>query len=102
MIVTNGVSMASPIITWFGGVSCEPMPWRMNDSTTMVRTNEVTVRITAGKSAKDVTAGVKAHGWTIGSGYGPLKDTTIRIGHMGDHTVERLEELLALLETLAR
>jgi len=26
-------------------------------------------------------------GYTIGAGYGKLKDGTIRIGHMGDHTV---------------
>jgi len=52
----------------------------------------------AGKSAKDVVAKLKAQGWTIGSGYGSLKDTTIRIGHMGDHTVAALEELLSLVE----
>ena len=33
----------------------------------------------------------------IGSGYGALKDTTIRIGHMGDHTVEGLNRLLPLV-----
>lgn len=51
-----------------------------------------------GKTAKDVTAALKREGWTIGSGYGPLKDSTIRIGHMGDHTVEALDELLPLVE----
>jgi len=43
-------------------------------------------------------ARLKARGWTIGGGYGPLKDTTIRIGHMGDHTVDGLNALLAELE----
>ena len=38
--------------------------------------------------------------WSIGSGYGGLKDTTIRIGHMGDHTIGALEELLGLLGAL--
>jgi aspartate aminotransferase-like enzyme len=56
------------------------------------------LRLPAGKSAKDVVAKLKAQGWTIGSGYGSLKDTTIRIGHMGDHTVTALEELLPLVE----
>jgi aspartate aminotransferase-like enzyme len=37
-------------------------------------------------------------GWTIASGYGELKHDTIRIGHMGDHTVSELEELLGVLE----
>jgi aspartate aminotransferase-like enzyme len=45
---------------------------------------------------------LKQQGWIIGSGYGALKDSTIRIGHMGDHTVPALEELLGLIErTLA-
>lgn len=37
-------------------------------------------------------------GFTIGAGYGKLKDATIRIGHMGDHTVAELEALLGALE----
>ena len=40
---------------------------------------------------------LKEQGWVIGSGYGALKDTTIRIGHMGDHTVEALDRLLPLV-----
>ena len=40
---------------------------------------------------------MKARGYTISAGYGALKDSTIRIGHMGDHTVAELEELLAVL-----
>ncbi|MBI1968015.1 MAG: alanine--glyoxylate aminotransferase family protein [Gemmatimonadetes bacterium] len=61
------------------------------------------LKLPAGKSAKDVVGALKEQGWTIGSGYGALKDTTIRIGHMGDHTVAALEELLAVLaRALAR
>lgn len=56
------------------------------------------LRLPAGKSAKDVVAKLKAQGWTIGSGYGALKDSTIRIGHMGDHSVASLEELLPLVK----
>jgi aspartate aminotransferase-like enzyme len=37
-------------------------------------------------------------GWIIGSGYGDLKTSTIRLGHMGDHTVEQLDDLLGVLE----
>lgn len=55
------------------------------------------LRLPTGKSAKDVVGKLKAQGWTIGSGYGALKDSTIRIGHMGDHTVASLEELLPLV-----
>jgi len=50
------------------------------------------------EDAKDVVGALKQQGWVIGSGYGALKDTTIRIGHMGDHTVAALDELLPLVE----
>jgi predicted phosphoserine aminotransferase len=56
------------------------------------------VRLRDGTSAKDVTGALKAQGWTIGSGYGPLKDATIRIGHMGDHSVAALEALLRAID----
>jgi aspartate aminotransferase-like enzyme len=60
------------------------------------------LKLPAGRSAKDVTTALKKDGWTIGSGYGGLKDGTIRIGHMGDHSVAALEELLPLVEAAIR
>jgi aspartate aminotransferase-like enzyme len=45
--------------------------------------------------AATVTRAVRERGYTIGTGYGKNRDTTIRIGHMGDHTVEGLERCLA-------
>jgi predicted phosphoserine aminotransferase len=58
------------------------------------------LKLPEGKSAKSIVNALKQAGWTIGSGYGALKESTIRIGHMGDHTVGALEELLALLTGL--
>lgn len=52
----------------------------------------------AGKKGSEVNAAMKARGITISAGYGKLKDSTIRIGHMGDHTVAELERVLAALE----
>lgn len=49
-----------------------------------------------------VSRAMKARGWVIASGYGKLKDATIRIGHMGDHTVPELDLLLAALEEVLR
>jgi aspartate aminotransferase-like enzyme len=49
-----------------------------------------------------VTAALKKKGFTIGSGYGRLKDTTFRIGHMGDHTIDGLNLLLTELEEVVR
>lgn len=59
------------------------------------------VRLPEGRTGPEVTAALKSRGFTIGTGYGKLKDPTIRIGHMGDHTVAELDQLLeALAEVL--
>jgi len=55
------------------------------------------LEVPQGKKPQEIVSTLKKQGWTIGAGYGGLKDTTIRIGHMGDHTLEALDELLALL-----
>jgi len=56
------------------------------------------INMPAGKISKDLVAAVKKEGWVIGTGYGSVKDTTFRIGHMGDHSVASLEKLLALIQ----
>jgi aspartate aminotransferase-like enzyme len=55
------------------------------------------LKMPAGKKGSEVNEKMKARGYTISAGYGALKDATIRIGHMGDHTVDELDELLAVL-----
>ena len=40
---------------------------------------------------------MKERGYVIGGGYGKLKESSIRIGHMGDHTVAELDALLDVL-----
>ncbi len=37
-----------------------------------------------------------------GAGYRALKDTTFRIGHMGDHTVAGVETVLTNIEEVIR
>ena len=56
-----------------------------------------TVTCIATDRSREIVAEMSARGWVIGGGYGPLKDSTIRIGHMGDHTMVELEELLEVL-----
>jgi aspartate aminotransferase-like enzyme len=51
-----------------------------------------------GKQGSEVNAAMKARGITISAGYGTLKDSTIRIGHMGEHTLPELERVLTALE----
>jgi predicted phosphoserine aminotransferase len=55
------------------------------------------IRLPEGLMGPDVVAGMSDRGYVIGSGYGKLKPTTIRIGHMGDHTMGELNELLGVL-----
>lgn len=60
------------------------------------------MRLPEGVSGPAVVGRVREAGWVIGGGYGKLKETTIRIGHMGERTVEDLDGLLeALGEVLA-
>ena len=53
------------------------------------------ITLPASLPASTLLAAVAERGFTIGSGYGKNKETTVRIGHMGDHTVEGLERCLA-------
>jgi aspartate aminotransferase-like enzyme len=52
--------------------------------------------IQAGKlNVAALVAGLAEEDYSISNGYGDLKGKTFRIGHMGDHTLQELEELLA-------
>lgn len=56
------------------------------------------ITVPQGWSGPKLYQALKARGYEIATGYGPLKDSTFRIGHMGDHTVAEVEELLGVLE----
>ncbi len=65
------------------------------------------VTVPDGITGDDVVRAVKARGFTLGSGYGKVKARTFRVGHMGDHTADRLALCLdatedALAELLGR
>lgn len=53
------------------------------------------VRMPDGVPASTLVAEVAKRGYTIGNGYGAMRETTFRVGHMGDHTVTNLEACLA-------
>jgi aspartate aminotransferase-like enzyme len=57
------------------------------------------IALPKGLTGPEVSEAVKARGFTIGGGYGDLKDTTVRIGHMGDHTLEGLQRCLHVCES---
>ena len=49
----------------------------------------------------ELLAGMRALGFTLGSGYGQWKDEAFRIGHMGDITVDSLSAMLDALGEVA-
>ncbi len=52
------------------------------------------LRVPTGMGGRELAKRLAGHGWVIGSGYGSLKNDTIRIGHMGDHSADEVDELL--------
>ena len=54
------------------------------------------------KSAEAVRAAMKQRGFTLGGGYGEWKESTFRIGHMGDISIEALNAMLDALDEVAR
>ncbi len=63
------------------------------------RSDTVTcVKVDAGLELPAFLKGVKRRGFAPGSGYGAIKGTTFRIGHMGDHTPEVLGQLIAAMD----
>jgi aspartate aminotransferase-like enzyme len=57
------------------------------------------ISLPKGMPSRDLLDAVVARGYTLGSGYGQLRETTVRIGHMGDHTLEGLKRCLHACET---
>jgi aspartate aminotransferase-like enzyme len=61
------------------------------------RTPTVTsVTIPSTFTATTLVRAVAQRGFTIGNGYGKNRETTFRIGHMGDHTPARLAVCLEM------
>ena len=61
------------------------------------RSPTVTTLRAPGRDIAKLAAQAKASGFAMDHGYGKLKGEAFRIGHMGDHTVERLQGLLAAI-----
>ncbi len=55
-----------------------------------------------GINGRSLVQALKGDGWVIGTGYGELKKSTIRIGHMGDHGVAQVGELLLALASVTQ
>jgi len=53
-------------------------------------------------SVEKIRSEMKQRGYTLGGGYGQWKETTFRIGHMGDMPLEDLQAMLDVLGEVAR
>jgi len=56
------------------------------------------ITLPAHHNGSELAAALLHRGWVIGTGYGKLKNQTIRIGHMGEHTVDGLNGVLSQLD----
>ncbi|MEO0479856.1 MAG: alanine--glyoxylate aminotransferase family protein [Planctomycetota bacterium] len=65
------------------------------------RSTTVSTLRAEGDALNGIIARAKQAGFTLGKGYGDLKEQTFRVGHMGDHTLERLRALLTAIEPVA-
>ena len=61
-----------------------------------------TIRLPAELPSEAFTAAVAKRGIVVGNGYGKLKSSTFRIGHMGDHTIETVDRCLAACSSVLR
>jgi aspartate aminotransferase-like enzyme len=61
-----------------------------------------TIRLPSDVPAEAFTTAVAKRGVVVGTGYGKLKSSTFRIGHMGDHTMESLERCLVACSSVLR
>jgi aspartate aminotransferase-like enzyme len=61
-----------------------------------------TIRLPGELPSEAFTAAVAKRGIVVGNGYGKLKSSTFRIGHMGDHTIETVDRCLAACSSVLR
>jgi aspartate aminotransferase-like enzyme len=61
-----------------------------------------TIRLPADLGAEAFTGAVAKKGIIVGNGYGKMKSTTFRIGHMGDHNLETIGRCLAACSSVLR
>ena len=58
------------------------------------------IMLPEGRTGPDIVAAARSRGFTIAGGYGAFKERSLRIGHMGEHTVDELDALLGALDEI--
>jgi len=87
--------MADRVRAWAVNRGFEMFPEKgyESDTVTVIKKSE---NLDVGKLINDL----KERGFKIANGYGKLKNITFRIGHMGDLTLEEIDELLKNIDEL--
>jgi aspartate aminotransferase-like enzyme len=57
------------------------------------------ISLPKGIAPRELLDAVLVRGYTLGSGYGELRDTTFRVGHMGDHSLDGVKRCLHACES---
>ena len=92
--------MAQGTYDWVGDMRDRGVPLAILAPEGFRSPTVTTIMSPQGWTGSRIAAEAKARGFVIATGYGRLKDSTFRIGHMGDHTVDELNELLSVLEDI--
>lgn len=81
--------MAEATRSWAAGHGWTPFPAEgfRSDTVSCIARGE-------GPAFGAALAALKEEGFLVSNGYGELKDKTFRIGHMGEHTMDDLQDLL--------
>lgn len=100
---TRHAAMAARTQQWIGMISGETGKKLSNIAPLGSQSPTVsTIKLPGDPTAENFTRTVGERGIVIGNGYGKLRSSTFRIGHMGDHTVESLDRCLAACASALR
>lgn len=92
-------AMRARVEQWVGASS---LPIRILAAPGERASTVTTLALPTGVSGPAVVGELGRRRYVIGGGYGKLSETTIRIGHMGDHTVTGLDQCLTQLDGVLR
>lgn len=96
-------AMAARTQQWIASVSDESKKKLVNIAPLGSQSPTISaIRLPSEVPAETFTRSVRERGIIVGGGYGKLKASTFRIGHMGDHTVESLERCLTACSGVLR
>jgi aspartate aminotransferase-like enzyme len=89
-------AMAAVVHEWAGGATASERGVELL-AREALRAPTVSCLVVRGDAERLVQL-LRERGFEVGAGYGALVATTIRIGHMGDHTVREVRQLLHALD----